>query len=286
MAEPRNIALLTDRQRPHGTHDDRLLRPAFAALGVTAAPAIWDDPAIDWRQYAAIAIRSPWDYHQKIAAFDAWLDARDREGIPLWNPSSVIRWNSRKGYLDELGARGIPVIPTWRLAPGESGLDRFFEQWPEIVVKPEVSAGGKDTWRVVAADAAKIAKRIAGLPPQTFLVQPFLRSIQTAGELSFVFLDGRYSHTIRKTPPKGRFLIHEEHGGSLRLADPGAEWIRKAEAVLAAADRPMLYARVDGIIENDELWLIELEALEPELFFRFRPESARQFAVGLLARIA
>jgi glutathione synthase/RimK-type ligase-like ATP-grasp enzyme len=275
------VALLTDRQRPASTHDDRLLIPACAAIGIEAKPAIWDE-AVDWRAVDAVVVRSTWDYHTRIEAFEAWIAAREGEGTRLFNPPDVLRWNARKSYLDDLGRRGVPVIPTARWP--EHTVGACLEKWPEIVVKPEVSGAGKDTFRVTAENAAKVERRLerAG---GAFLVQPYLRAIETAGETSFVFLDGAFSHAIRKTASRGKWLIHEEHGGSLRVTEPGPELVASAARAVAAVGEGLLYARVDAIVDGEKLWLVELEVLEPELFFRFRPEAAGVMAEAIRRRV-
>ena len=45
-------------------------------------------------------------------AFDAWIGRLEQEGVPVWNPPEVLRWNARKTYLKELEAAGIPTVPT------------------------------------------------------------------------------------------------------------------------------------------------------------------------------
>ena len=58
-------------------------------------------------------------------------------------------WNSDKHYLADLGEDGIAVVETTYVAPGDDPppIDG------EVVVKPTVSGGGRDTGRFAAADA-------------------------------------------------------------------------------------------------------------------------------------
>lgn len=279
------IALVTDRARRALTHDDAPLVAAFAALGDEAVPVEWADPEVAWGSFAAIAIRSPWDYHERWPDFSAWLD-RVAE-LPLWNPARVLRWNLTKTYLLELQEAGLPVIPSIRLAPGAApDLGEAIARWGEVVVKPEVGAGGAFTLRADRGSRAAVERAIAARRSEGvgFLVQPFLPAV-FAGEWSLVWIDGEYSHAVRKTGAEGNFLVHEEHGGRV---DPAVA----PPALVAIGERfarflpDLPYARVDLIGEGADARLVELELVEPELFFRFGPGSADRFARAIHRRAA
>jgi hypothetical protein len=49
------------------------------------------------------------------------------------------------------------------------------------------------------------------------------------------------------------------------------------ESVLSAVRHPWRYARVDGILTANGFQLMELELVEPELFFRAAAGSAARF---------
>ena len=75
--------------------------------------------------------------------------------------------------------------------------------------------------------------------------------------------------------------MQSEFGGSAERV-PLDEMLRAAaHHVLAALDTVPLYARVDLVSDGHQLRLIELELIEPELFFRFDPESAALMATIL-----
>lgn len=279
-----NIALVTDSVRPHLTHDDAPLPAAFARLGDRAVPVDWADPAADWAAFDAIVIRSPWNYHERWPEFDAWLGRVAH--LPLFNPAQILRWNLTKTYLAEMGEAGLPVIPTLRLPPDRApDLGDAIARWGEIVVKPEVGAGGALTYRATADTRAGVEDAIrprlaSGVG---FLVQPFLPAI-FAGEWSLVYLDGAYSHAVRKTGAAGQFLIHEEHGGRVDPAVAPPDLIAIADRIAAyVPDLP--YARVDLIGDGADALLVELELVEPELFLRYTVDGADRFARAIHARI-
>src|ERR1043166_3496668 len=114
------VALATYANLPGLNDDDRLLIPALDALGLSAAPAVWDAPDVRWDEFRAVMVRSCWDYHHRLEEFLAWVDRLERAGVPLWNPPAVLRWNSHKGYLRDLEACGVPIVPTRWLARGQA----------------------------------------------------------------------------------------------------------------------------------------------------------------------
>ncbi|RMG88774.1 MAG: glutathione synthetase, partial [Bacteroidetes bacterium] len=48
---------------------------------------------------------------------------------------------------------------------------------------------------------------------------------------------------------------------------------------------PLLYARVDGVVRDGDLVLMELELIDPELFFRFSESARRNFISALKKRL-
>lgn len=264
---PARVALITDRARPDGTADDALLRAVLP--GAWFVP--WEDGAPD---ADVVVIRSPWNYPQHAAAFAAWIDT---VSAPMWNPASLLRWNLDKHYLDTLpAALGIPTRWITRDTPLR-GLEL------PAVVKPAISAGGHDTWCVTADNADDVQGR---LPAGDLLAQPLLAGVREQGELSLLFFGGTFSHAIRKLPAAGHFLVHEEHGGRVVAHVPTAMELRIAEAALAVVPGPWLYARVDLLPDGQTWRCVELEMIEPELFFRFSAEAPARFAAALSTRLS
>jgi glutathione synthase/RimK-type ligase-like ATP-grasp enzyme len=271
-----------------GTEDDGLARAALERLGWQVDVACWRDAAVEGCD--AAVIRSTWDYHRHLEAFLAVLASFEAAGSLLLNPMRLVSWNARKTYLRDLASRGISTVPTiWRerLAPGSlPGL--FVELGAgDIVVKPVISASAEGTVRLdrrVTPDRARdIEARFAG---RALMAQPVARAIVEEGEYSLIYLDGAFSHAVRKVPRPGDFRVQEEHGGMIRSCEP-AESLRAAgDAVLAAMPEPPLYARVDIVRSNDGAgwWLMELELIEPALYLGRHDGAPERFARALDAR--
>jgi glutathione synthase/RimK-type ligase-like ATP-grasp enzyme len=247
-------------------------------------PAVWDDPAVPWSTYAAVIVRSTWDYHRRPAAFLRWIDRMDDARVPMWNPPALLRWNLDKGYLDELERRGITVVPTSRLPKGSSAtLTATLGErgWDDVVVKPAVSASAYQTWRSSASLAGADAARFAALlEAGDVLVQPYQPAIE-AGEWSFCFFRGAFSHAVLKRPRPGDFRVQSELGGTVSVEHPPPPLIAEAAAVTSLIPGNWLYARVDACSAGHGLLIMELELIEPTLFFHAEPGAADRFAEAL-----
>lgn len=278
-ADAPSVVLLTGANYPDLAADDQLLANAFRTAGWAVVIRAWQEPVPD----ADLAlVRSCWDYMAAPSQFLAALEALAAR-MPLWNPLETIRWNLDKRYLVELANVGAPVPATRVIPAGElPALDDVLDALAtdELVLKPVVGAGGEYTWRIARGNEvgwAAAAGRFAAI------VQPFLPEVLTSGEVSLTFLDGAYSHAVVKHAAPGEFRVQEEHGGRVAAWQAPADVVAVGEAVLAAVRHPWRYARVDGILTAEGFRLMELELVEPELFFRWAPEAADTF-VGSTSR--
>ena len=211
-----------------------MLRDALLRRGADVDAVSWDD-VVDWHKYHAIVVRSTWDYHKRVDEFRAWLDRM--EGLPLWNPPALLRRNIHKSYLLELQEQGIEIVPTVFMPRG-------------TIVKPAVSATAHQTM----------------LFDYDVLIQPYVPEIAADGELSFVFIGRAFSHCVRKRPAAGDFRVQTDFGGTAERVSVDASLIAQAERVAATLGEEWLYARVDGVVRDGRLLLMELEATEPSLF--------------------
>jgi glutathione synthase/RimK-type ligase-like ATP-grasp enzyme len=288
---PPRIALVTYGELPKLAEDDRPLIPALARHGYEAVPAVWNDPALNWSGFTAAVIRSTWDYHHDLPGFLRWVDHLDRAGVRVFNPPAVLRWNSDKRYLDELEASGIPVVPTrWVETGGISLLDVLDERgWEHAVVKPAVSASGFETWKVARVDASEHEARFRRLVSRgTVMVQPYIDQVAREGEWSLLYIGGEFSHALVKRARPGEFRVQDRHGGTAHAKTPSAALLSQAGAVLRAAlpdPSIALYARVDGCVVDGRFLLMEIELLEPTLFFRLQPGAPERMAAALAVRL-
>lgn len=288
------IALATVAQGWAEDDDAPALVAALEAAGAWAGPAEWDDPAVDWAAFDLVVVRSTWDYAERPDEFVAWAH-RVGSLTTLINPPAVLEWNIDKRYLGALAARGCRVVPTAFVGPGEDPAPVVEGMPPgEVVVKPTISAGSKDTVRHPAErrdDAVAHARSLLAAG-RSVMVQPYLPAVDRVGETGMVYLDGELSHAFRKGPlltpggePVEGLFAREEIEPRAAAADERAV----AEDVLAAAvaelgvDR-LAYARVDLLRDADDRpVLLELELTEPSFFLETDPGAAARAAECFVA---
>jgi len=278
----KRIGFVTSAELRDLTPDDRSVVPVLAARGVEVAPVVWTEPLPN--RLDGLVLRSTWDYHLRLDDFLAWVASVEGSGLPLWNAPAAVRWNVHKGYLLEVEARGIPIVPTRHAARGSGvALPALLREagWAEAVVKPSVSGGAFETWRAGPgeSDALRFARQLGAMD---CLVQPFLPELVSGGEWSLLFLGDRYSHAVLKRPVSGDFRVQEEFGGAFAPAEPPSGLLSAARAALEAAGQTTLYARVDGVVRGGRFELMELELVEPSLFLGTAPGSAERFAGEIL----
>lgn len=280
----RRCALLTtDRLDGFVTYDADVVVPlATLGWGVDFVPWRADT---NWATYDAVVIRSPWDYQAAPDAFLDVLGAIDASPARLENPLGVVRWNLRKTYLRDLDAAGVRTVPTlWERGLPPPRLAALLDDWGEVVVKPVVGANADDTFRLRPGDARRQAEATATFVGREAMAQPFVPAVVDEGEFSVFAFGGAVSHAILKTPAVGDFRVQEEHGGRIRAVAPEPALLRLADAALAAVPHPepLLYARVDAVrMPDGGFALMELELIEPSLYFPYAPGSAGRFARAL-----
>ena len=279
------VAFLTYDQLPQIGSDDHQVEMELLRRGIYVDAVPWKTKDIDWQKFDAIIIRSCWDYHLYPQEFIATLNCIDKLPIPVFNPISTILWNLHKGYLDALSQQGV-IVPKSKLLTRGSSVDLAAligeEKWTSAVIKPCISASSHNTWvttrRTASQDNAALNKL---LQHQDLIIQEFVDEICSNGEISLMFFDGTYSHSVIKKPTPGDFRVQETFGGKTSAYAPRSETIEKAAEILQLVNGELLYARVDGVEKDGAFCLMELELIEPVLFFRHGPHSAKVFAEAM-----
>lgn len=283
-----DVALATCAAMPGLARDDRHLLTALRRRGLAAEPVVWEDPLVDWPSVPVTIIRSCWDYAWRLPTFLDWVRAAAADSAVL-NPPEVVRWNAHKGYLVDLAGRGVAAVPTVVLRRGEAAdLAELVAEhgWHEAVLKAAVGNSGRYARRLARAAAGRLQPFLdRALAREDMLLQPLVPSVAVAGELSLVFVDDQCTHGVRKRPAAGDFRVHDDYGGSATVEEPSAAALAAARRAMAAAPDACLYGRVDLVEGPDgEPLVMELELIEPELFFRFSAEAVERMADGIVSR--
>lgn len=259
---------------------------ALRALGVEVEAVVWDDDTVKWSTFDLAVVRSTWDYVAKREAFLEWM----KEVPRLANPASVLRWNTDKRYLLDLISAGVPTVPTTVIEPGE---DYELPETGEFVLKPAVgiSAAGAGRFDATFDQQRGLAKaHVKELldAGHAVLLQPYQRGIEVYGETSLIYLGGRFSHGVKRSAVLERSLgeVPEPRSSRIFGRDPIEAEFGIADQVFAAVEShvgseaaDLLYARVDVVPGADGLpVLMEVELIEPALFFGMDSDAASRFA--------
>jgi hypothetical protein len=257
--------------------DDCIFRDALRRRGVPVRTAIWNDPAVDWSATPVTVIRAAWDYPQRVAAFEGWLE-RVEGRTTLMNGVPTVRWNMHKRYLAKLHRDGVDIAPTEFLHAGPSvDLVALCQDrgWRDVVIKPCIAGGSYGAKRFSFDDIARAGTLHARALTQRgdAMVQPFLHEVETLGERAYIFIGGVFTHAVRKVAFNSATVTTAEE----RIAPVDAE-LAFARAVLHRVAPPPVYARVDVVPVGGRPHLMELELIEPTLYFGLEPVAAEKFA--------
>lgn len=281
----KTIALLTCERLPELNPADRALIPLFAEKDIVAVPVIWNAPGVRWQDFSALIIRNTWDYYQQADAFRNWLNAIESLGVPMLNPAPVVKDNMHKFYLKRFQEKGVAIIPTL-FSPATAPLEYetlLAQGWNKVVIKPAISAGSflTSTYELAVTTRDHFQEVVS---QGDWLIQPYLAEIATQGELSLIFFNGSFSHAVLKKPKDGDFRVQKQYGGQYQRIDPAPGLLQLAQRI-ATLENNLLYARVDGLMIGNGFHLMELELIEPDLYFEFDEASSRRFVACVVKRL-
>jgi hypothetical protein len=291
-----NVVIASCAVMPPEFGDDPVLASRLAEHGLEAAIVSWDEPGFDWSEPGLVVIRSTWDYSSRRDEFIEWTHL---VGDRLHNAPALVEWNSDKRYMADLAGAGLPVVETSFVGPGES----WRPPEGQFVVKPTVSAGGRDTGRFGPGSTDVAEGLVARIQHsnRTAMVQPFQASVDTRGETALIYIDGVFSHALRKRavlrPDEVAPMRDNGIGAAEAMYDPGlvtgaeageAELALGADVLAEIGSRfgyTPLFARVDMLGgEAEGPVLMELEAVEPNLYFDLNPDVVGRLAAAIAAR--
>lgn len=267
-------------------NEDNQIINYLTEKGLNISKEIWNDERVEWKNYDLAILKSPWDYFDLIEDFYAWLNKIESLNLKLLNPLATVRWNTDKHYLQDIEKAGLKVTPSIFLTKGDDiKLHQYFDSYKtdQFIVKPAVSGGSKNTFKVTTANADEINEKLTALVEiDDFIVQPFLKEIEEDGELSFLFFNGKFSHALIKKVAKGDFRVQATFGGTVHPQQPSDELIATAQKYIDQFAKGCLYARVDGAMVNNEFVLMELELIEPFLFLDTNQKALENYYEALI----
>lgn len=262
--------------------EDNYAKEAFERRGLRVGRTNWDNADFDWTETEYIIFKTTWDYFDRFEEFMRWLHDVSKK-TKLINRIETIRWNVDKHYLLDLNKKGLNIPKTIFI---ESGDDSEFEKiflnsgWKDSILKPVVSGGGRHTYKINKDNASEHEKIYRELiKNEAMMLQEFQYSVLDEGEKTFMVFGGKYSHAVLKKAKAGDFRVQDDFGGTVHEYEASKEEIEFAECVMSLCNPLPVYGRVDAIKDNNgKLAVSELELIEPEMWFRTKPEAAEVYA--------
>jgi hypothetical protein len=294
-----DVVILTDSRYTNPTvitayiqnilDEDGIVKKALEQLGLRVLRLSWDDPNFDWSTTKSILFRTTWDYFDRFDEFSQWLN-RVSQQTQLLNSEAIIRWNLDKHYLIDLAKKGVNICQTIFIEKGETKSLKelaIANNLTDFVIKPCVSGAARETYHIKIEDVDNHEANFEKLIRQeAMMLQPFQHSVPVKGEVSYMVMNGKFTHAILKKAKPGDFRVQDDFGGTVHDYTPSLEEIKFAEFTASCFPEPPIYARVDAFTDNNgNLALAELELIEPELWFRYNPAAADELAKGIQQRI-
>ena len=279
----KKCALLTMKDLSKFECYDNLIVNPLEEMGWICDQVPWDtNKLIDWDQYDSVIIRSTWNYQENFLKFINVLKEINSSSADLQNPIDIVEWNLNKQYLKDLEDKNIKIVPSqWfkNFIPKEIIQSFLNFNSKKIIIKPCISANADFTYILEEKTALSKLKTLKkDFIDKEFIIQPFIQDIKNEGEYSLIYFGNTLSHVLLKTPKVGDFRVQEEHGGTLKsIINPEQALFRFGKNVINKLPRTCLYSRVDIVRNKNEFLLMEVELIEPSLYFNMDSKSPKKF---------
>ncbi len=279
------IGILTCEKLPNLLESEQFLMPSLQQNNYEVQAVVWNDKNINWTTYDLLIFRNTWDYYEKQTAFDVWLNEIQTLDIKCLNSIETIQKNKHKFYLKELENNGISIIPTIFIEKTNNlNLSKIIpNHLKKAVIKPAYSGGSYQTQLFDVAEIESINTDYQTIASEKeLLLQEFIPEIETVGETSFIFFNKKFSHCVNKMPFKGDFRVQSQFGGNYTIVEPSQTLIDKAQKIVNTFTEELLYCRIDCIVIDNNLLLMEVECLEPDLYFELCPKAEQTFIEAIV----
>jgi len=269
--------------------EERLLVEGFGQRGLDASLVNWSDMDVEWNTYDIALVRSTWDYIDRREEFLDVLSRIETSSCKLYNPFAAIAWNSDKHYLFDLVKWSIPIVPTYHVNKellAEVQTMFLENNWQEAIFKPTVGGGASGIYKVNTHDIPTEGQNIFERHPEhIYLIQPLAESVQSEGEWSYVFFAGELAYVLLKKAAVGEYRIQSMYGGTLEMTEPTTQDRLEAKAIFDKLQVDRLYTRLDLVRFDGSLVIMEVELIEPILYFAFAPQGIPKMVEATLRQL-
>lgn len=289
----KKIAILTCDEMPEMLPYDHIIIKKLNEEGIYTKVFLWDELIDDIKkleEYDLVLLRTIWDYYKKVDTFMVFLEKLERLDVRVLNPVDIVRWNMDKKYLLQLQEEGFDIIPSIFSFNNEDIFDQALEHgWKKMILKPMISAGSYHTYVIENNEREKFMDYKSQLfVNRPYMLQEFIPEI-SEGEISTITLtspgesaeDG-FSYSVTKVPKKGDYRVQFNFGGVYNLGKVDPVINKISHLITSRFNNRLLYQRLDGIWRNNKFLIMELELIEPDLYFNYSDAALDRFVNNLI----
>ena len=300
MANPR-VTLVTSSDLPELAEDFADLPDALRRRNLDVRVSVWDDPSVNWDDAGLCVVLTISDFADRPDEFFAWANSVPR----LLNDPQVLKWNSDKHYLQELEARGMPMIETTWLEPkAKLSKHQVHTRMPaggDFVVKSALSSNRHTTGRYTSTDARSRSDAIQHAVEilegdRAALVQRYVQSVDNRGEVSLVYFNGLLTYAVSKDPQlqtrtdlklraRDRASIHAITTEERLLGEDTRQALHSAISHLTGRDHLLIYCRIDIIRTESGFRVLEVNLMDVTLYVSAHPQALSAFANAIQVRV-
>jgi hypothetical protein len=261
--------------------EDLFIQGAYLKMGVDSKIKTLAQITEEARSDDIVFLKSIWGYHVHYEKFLEQINCLERKNIKLINDYKYIYWNTNKNeYLKAV--HFLKIIPTKVLFFNKARSTRDIENMilsstkdfrdERFVIKPTISASGYLTFIYNKKSNNVCLQELLEHKNLVFLAQPF-RSEIDAGEISLVIINGKIKYGVKRfagvftEKQDAEFIdISTIEEGLLFRIKLLLDYFTKKFAFL-----PKI-CRVDFVKNRRDYELMEIELIDPDLFFRILPK--------------
>ncbi|MEX1013618.1 MAG: hypothetical protein WDZ80_00470 [Candidatus Paceibacterota bacterium] len=277
------IYIASSKKHAGKIEEDIFIRDTYINKGIDSEITTLEKITKKAKASDVVILKSIWGYHRNYKKFLKQLTILEKNNVKLINDYVFIRWNIEKDkYLDDM--KDFNIIPTLSLSTKRfntysdlvdklSNIGTLLNS-NKLVIKPTISESGYLTY---IYDTTKKNRLVINALKENqsynFIVQPYRSSI-SKGELSIIVINGKILYGVRRFPGIFQKKKNTEY---LELnAIPTS--IKRDISVLRRffnkkfGTLPKI-CRIDFLNNNMKYEILEVELIDPDLFFRLIPET-------------
>ena len=268
----KHINILSNKEHKYKSKEDLMLQEALLKNGVKTKIIAYEDNIDD-----NIVIRTIWGFNNNVDLFINYLNSNTH--IVLNNKDIILNNMNKKNQYDLLVKYDIPHIDTVFI----NNIDEINNyDISNKIIKPNISESGNNTFLTQNSDKENIIYHYKNNNINNVMIQPFIDSVKE-GEISLILINNNLEYAIRRYAgviydyTKVLYLPFSDLDNSiLSIVD-------KIKSIKEYEDN--VFMRVDLVKDHDTYKVMELELVDPQLFFDTVPdENKRKEVVDKLAK--